>query len=220
MKSSLTVFARYAGLAGLPAFFPAFARAAWLEILPEFIPFKYNSFSANAACQSYFATQAVQAQVARAAGNGTITRLPPIHTFQSVTDYTVSTQAVVSGQYARLPANGSELTLFDLKRVIRPGPLVDRSRETIVERLPPAAPRVQDDARHQCRLVLAGGRRTLDRGRRSDEGRTWARPRLPARRVLPVPRRDSVPGDGPTLRVTPRSPGELRSPPRNPDAPR
>ncbi|WP_193557301.1 hypothetical protein [Microvirga pakistanensis] len=141
MKSSLTVFARYAGLAGLPAFFPAFARAAWLEILPEFNPFKYNSFPVNAARQSYLVTQAAQAQVARAAGNGTITRLPRIHTFQSVVDYTVSTQAVVSGLYARLPANGSELTRFDLNRVIRLGPLVDRSMETIVERLLPAAPR-------------------------------------------------------------------------------
>jgi alpha-beta hydrolase superfamily lysophospholipase len=137
----ITVFARYAGVAGWPAFFPAFARAAWLEILPEFNPFKYNSFPVNAARQSYLLTQAVQGQVIRAAGDGSIGRLPPIHTFQSVADYTVSTQAVVSGLYARLPANGSELTLFDINRAIRLGPLVDRSMETIVERLLPAAPR-------------------------------------------------------------------------------
>ncbi len=34
-----------------------------------------------------------------------------------------------------------ELTLFDINRTIRLGPLVDRSMETIVERLLPAAPR-------------------------------------------------------------------------------
>jgi alpha-beta hydrolase superfamily lysophospholipase len=137
----ITVFARYAGIAGWPAFFPAFARAAWLDVLPEFNPFKYNSFPVNGARQSYLVTQALQGQIARAAGNGTIGHLPPIHTFQSVVDFTVSTQAIVSGLYARLPANGSELTLFDLNRAIRLGPLVDRSTETVVERLLPAAPR-------------------------------------------------------------------------------
>ncbi|MGO4815971.1 alpha/beta hydrolase, partial [Cupriavidus sp. 2MCAB6] len=39
----ITAFARFAGLAGLPAILPAFAKAAWLSVLPEFNPFKYNS---------------------------------------------------------------------------------------------------------------------------------------------------------------------------------
>jgi alpha-beta hydrolase superfamily lysophospholipase len=137
----ITAFARYAGIAGWPSFFPAFAKAAWLDIMPEFNPFKYNSFPVNAARQSYLLTQAVQGEVARAAATGSISRLPPIHTFQSVVDYTVSTQAVVSSLYARLPANGSELTLFDINRAIRLGPLIDRSMETIIDRLLPAAPR-------------------------------------------------------------------------------
>ena len=45
----ITSFARFAGLAGLPVMFPAFAKAAWLGILPEFNPFKYNSFPVNGA---------------------------------------------------------------------------------------------------------------------------------------------------------------------------
>ena len=40
----VTAFARFAGLTGLPAVFPAFARAAWLNVVPEFNPYKYNSF--------------------------------------------------------------------------------------------------------------------------------------------------------------------------------
>ncbi|VTR42766.1 Uncharacterised protein [Serratia fonticola] len=40
----VTSFARFAGIAGWPAIFPAFAKAAWLGIVPEFNPFKYNSF--------------------------------------------------------------------------------------------------------------------------------------------------------------------------------
>lgn len=137
----ITVFARYAGLAGLPAFFPAFARAAWLDVLPEFNPFKYNSFPVNGARQAYQVTQALQDQLNRAIADGTIAALPPIHTFQSVADFTVSTRAIVTNLYARLPANGSELTLFDLNRSIGLGPLIDRSMETIVARLLPQAPR-------------------------------------------------------------------------------
>jgi len=137
----ITIFARYAGLAGLPAFFPAFARAAWLDVLPEFNPFKYNSFPVNGARQAYQVTQALQEELNRAMADGSIAALPPVHTFQSVVDFTVSTRALVTNLYARLPANGSELTLFDLNRAIGLGPLIDRSMETIVERLLPPAPR-------------------------------------------------------------------------------
>src|SRR5512137_1857298 len=47
----ITSFARFAGLAGLPAALPRFAKAAWLANLPEFNPFKYNSFPVNGATQ-------------------------------------------------------------------------------------------------------------------------------------------------------------------------
>ncbi len=48
----VTAFARFAGFAGLPAMLPAFAKAAWLNISPEYNPYKYNSFPVNAARQS------------------------------------------------------------------------------------------------------------------------------------------------------------------------
>jgi hypothetical protein len=48
----ITRFARFSGLAGFPAILPAFAKAAWLGIVPEFNPFKYNSFPVNGARQS------------------------------------------------------------------------------------------------------------------------------------------------------------------------
>ena len=44
------------------------------------------------------------------------TALPPILTFQSVADATVSTPAVLAALYAQLPANGSEIVLFDINR--------------------------------------------------------------------------------------------------------
>ena len=45
----ITSFARFAGLAALPAYLPTFAKAAWLSVVPEFNPFKYNSFPVNGA---------------------------------------------------------------------------------------------------------------------------------------------------------------------------
>jgi alpha-beta hydrolase superfamily lysophospholipase len=61
----ITRVARYADLAGLPAMLPAFAKAAWLGIVPEFNPFKYNSFPANGARQSYRLTRDLQVRIAR-----------------------------------------------------------------------------------------------------------------------------------------------------------
>ncbi len=40
----VTAFARFAGLAGLPSIFPAFARAAWLNVAPEFNPSSTTPF--------------------------------------------------------------------------------------------------------------------------------------------------------------------------------
>ncbi len=56
--------------------------------------------------------------------------MPPVLTFQSVVDFTVSTQAVVSALYGNLPANGSELVLFDVNRNARLGPLLRSASRT------------------------------------------------------------------------------------------
>lgn len=125
----ITRFARFAGLAGLPAILPAFAKAAWLSIVPEFNPFKYNSFPINAARQSYELTQALQGEVLARQRDGSLARLPPIISFHSVLDFTVSTRALINALYARLPENGSELVLFDLNRATKLGPLFRRGVE-------------------------------------------------------------------------------------------
>ena len=112
----LTEFARFSGVAGWPAIVPAFAKAAWLDIVPEYNPFKYNSFPVNAARESFRLTAALHDAVAAADADGSIRRLPPILTFQSLVDSTVSTPAVVRELYDHLPNNGSELVIFDINR--------------------------------------------------------------------------------------------------------
>lgn len=137
----LTRFARFAGFAGLPAILPPFAKAAWLGIVPEFNPFKYNSFPVNGARQAHQLTVALQERIARYAGEGRLDRLPPVLTFQSVMDFTVTTRAVVSALYAHLPANGSELVLFDLNRAAKLSPLLRADAETLLTRILPPTPR-------------------------------------------------------------------------------
>ncbi|MBP2316759.1 alpha/beta hydrolase [Azospirillum soli] len=137
----ITAFARFAGLAGLPAMFPPFAKAAWLSVVPEFNPFKYNSFPVNGARQSHLLTSALQSKVASRAADGRLAELPPILTFQSVMDFTVSTRAILSGLYAHLPANGSELVLFDVNRNTKFGPLLSSASDTMLARVLPDPPR-------------------------------------------------------------------------------
>ena len=136
----ITRFARFAGLAGLPAILPPFANAAWLDIVPEFNPFKYNSFPVNGARQSYRLTDALQTQIQRMSGAGTLAGVPPVLTFQSVIDFTVSTPAVINALYAHLPDNGSELVLFDVNRTVTFEPLLRPSTYTALEALTPTTP--------------------------------------------------------------------------------
>jgi alpha-beta hydrolase superfamily lysophospholipase len=136
----ITRFARFAGLAALPAILPPFANAAWLSIVPEFNPFKYNSFPVNGARQSYRLTDALQAQIQRLARASRLGALPPVMTFQSVIDFTVSTPAILTGLYAFLPDNGSEIVLFDVNRTLKFAPLLRQSAYVAVERLTPSAP--------------------------------------------------------------------------------
>jgi alpha-beta hydrolase superfamily lysophospholipase len=137
----ITRFARFAGLAGLPAMLPPFAGAAWLSNLQEFNPFKYNSFPVNGARQSYLLTDALQAQIQRLAREGRLGSMPPVLTFQSVIDFTVSTPAILAALYAFLPDNGSEIVLFDVNRTVKFGPLLRPSAYVALDRLTPTEPR-------------------------------------------------------------------------------
>jgi alpha-beta hydrolase superfamily lysophospholipase len=137
----ITAFARFAGFAALPAILPKFAKAAWLGILPEFNPFKYNSFPVNGARQSWDLSQALQEQIRRLAQGDGLASLPPVLTFQSVVDFTVSTRAIITSLYLHLPANGSELVLFDMNRSVKLGVLLSSAADAVLERILPPPPR-------------------------------------------------------------------------------
>ena len=167
-------YARFAGLAGLPAVFPAFAKAAWLDLLPEYNPFKYNSFPVNGARQSYQLTVALQEQLLSASRRDGLRGLPPLLTFQSVVDATVSTSAVVESLYRLVPDNGSELVLFDINRSVDFGPLLRPDASLALARLLPPPPRTYRTA--VITNATASSREVVERVIEAGGREEWVRP--------------------------------------------
>ncbi len=92
---------------------PYFEKFKWLSVLPEIDPFKFTSFPKRAAWEVHKISSRVHERLADPVQAA---RLPPVLTFQSVVDDTVGATAIVKTLYQRLPANGSELVLYDVNR--------------------------------------------------------------------------------------------------------
>lgn len=137
----VTFFARFAGIAGWPAFLPAFDRAAWFDLVPEYNPFKYNSFPVQGGRQSWALTEALRNRLDAAARGGRLRELPPILSFQSVADSTVSARAVLTRLYDRLPANGSALVLYDVNRAATLAPMLRPAALGLADGLMPRGPK-------------------------------------------------------------------------------
>lgn len=163
----ITPFASLVGLAALPAILPPFQEARWLNILPEFNPFKYNSFPVNAARQSYRLTQALQNSILRHERAGHLDGLPPILAFQSVLDHTVVARDLVDKLYAHLPANGSELVLFDVNRSAQLTLMLNGAARDALGSLLPPGPRT-----YRTRVITNASPATLDMVARVTEAGT------------------------------------------------
>ncbi|HUL82372.1 MAG TPA: alpha/beta fold hydrolase [Gammaproteobacteria bacterium] len=120
-------------LSGL-AFIPAFEKSRWLDVLPEYDPYKYNSFPVNAANQIYTVTRTLRSELDEARARKRLDAMPRVVLFQSVVDSTVTAGEVVRGLLSYLPPRGHELVVFDVNRyeqleaLIAPGPLVALER--------------------------------------------------------------------------------------------
>jgi alpha-beta hydrolase superfamily lysophospholipase len=114
---------------------PYFEKARWLDVIPEYNPVKYNSFPANAAQQTFVVTRDLQQRLGRLGADGRLANFPPVLTFQSLVDATVSTPAIVANLYDRLPKNGSALVLFDFNRLARLDPFIRPEDHALIPRL-------------------------------------------------------------------------------------
>lgn len=106
---------------------PGLDRLAWNEILPEYDPFKYNSFTINAAVQVYGLTEEMESGLEALEAHNRLGELPPILTIQSVVDSTIPPVPSLSRVYGRIRGARNELVLFDVNReasaatMLRPG---------------------------------------------------------------------------------------------------
>jgi alpha-beta hydrolase superfamily lysophospholipase len=110
---AITPIARVANWHAALSWLPYFEQFKWSSILPEVDPFKFTSFPKRAAWEIYNISKRTHSKLEQATEAA---KLPPILTFQSLVDNTVTTRAIVSILYDRLPANGSELVIYDVNR--------------------------------------------------------------------------------------------------------
>ena len=114
---------------------PYFEKAKWTDVLPEYNPYKYNSFPANAGWQTWDLTSRLEGQLKKLSDAGRAGELPKILTFQSLVDATVSTPALVDRLFARLTTEGSELVLFDVSRTSNLKPFLKPDSEALLSRI-------------------------------------------------------------------------------------
>ena len=119
---------------------PGLEKLAWLDVAPEYDPYKYNSFPVNAGQQIYELTRAIDERLTRLAVSGPVTGFPRTLIFQSVADATVSPQAVIRVLLSRLAAEGHGLVAFDINRVADAVPLLRPGSANPAERLLHGAP--------------------------------------------------------------------------------
>ena len=140
---------------------PGLDGLAYLSVMDEFDPFKYNSFATNAGAQVHRITRDVDRRLQALAQNPVATgKLPPILVFKSTVDATVTTNAVVDNLLMHLPAERNELVLFDINRnaaimsallVADPGPLTNRLMTD--PELPFAVTFISNENPHSTRVV-------------------------------------------------------------------
>lgn len=114
---------------------PGLEQVAWTNLLPEFDPFNYNSFSANASVQVHRMTRSVSARVRALSAAGPITGFPKVLLLLSAVDSTVSTDAAVDHLLAHLAPEGHELLLYDINRYAIKSPLIVSDPGPLIQRL-------------------------------------------------------------------------------------
>ena len=191
---------------------PGLGGLAWLQILPEFDPYKYNSFATNASDLVHRLTESVNGRVAALVQSERAGELPPMLIFKSTVDATVTNEAVVGRLLSRLPPRRNELVLFDINRaaakssllVADPGPWTQR---LMADASLPFAIRLVTNVHDETNAVVVRYKAAFSGGAQ-DEARpslAWPPDVLSLSHVaLPFPPDDPLYGEGP-----PTDPGRI-----------
>ena len=108
--------AALSGFKNMLANIPGFEELAFLQVQPEFDPFKYNSFATNAGNIVYRLTRSVANRIRKRAATDPDRVLPPTLVIKSAVDATVTNDATVDNLLKHLKPNRHELLLFDINR--------------------------------------------------------------------------------------------------------
>ncbi len=193
-----------AGFKNSLAALPGLDGLAYLSVMEEFDPYKYNSFATNAGAQVHRITRDVDRRLQALAQNpGATGELPRILVFKSTVDATVTTDAVVDNLLMRLATDRNKLVLFDINRntaiistllVSDPGPLTNRLMAD--PKLPFAVTFISNENPHSTRVVARHKKPfSLAAAATEDLGLSWPRDVVSLSHVaLPFPPDDPLYG--------------------------
>ena len=120
---------RVGHLLGLP-------KLEWNSLSPEYDPFKYGSFAVNAGDQVYRVCNEVQKQFdAYEQGTKPKKAFPPVLSFASIVDSTITIPAIVDNLYKRLPKGNHTLVLFDINHKFSMNHLVKQGTSKTLDTL-------------------------------------------------------------------------------------
>ncbi|RLT93805.1 MAG: alpha/beta hydrolase [Ketobacter sp.] len=194
---------------------PGFGKLAWQSVQPEYDPFKYNSFSLNAAEQVYRLTQSITQRLEQARQTGQLERFPPTQVFTSAVDATVSVAATVQGLMGKLSGDQYQLVMYDVNQESNTRFLFAPHAVAVVEqllaqtlpfRLEVLTNGPTDSARLVRQVKAAGADEVLEQA----TDLVWPASLYSLSHVaLPFAPSDPVYGDVPTLEGRPQSLGNV-----------
>ena len=127
--------AKFANLHRILSHLEIFHKARWLDIQPEYDPYKYNSFTKNAGRQISLLLSQLYTDIDNLKSAGITMQLPRIISFQSLVDATVSTTDLIDKLYAAINNENSELVLFDVNQMSYYKELIRYKPEEVIDAL-------------------------------------------------------------------------------------
>lgn len=126
--------AAFARFQRLVAWLPGLEKLGWTAVLPEYDPYKYNSFPVFAGEQIHALTSTLEPRILEHAASGSLEDFPRVLAFQSVVDATIVPRSVVQGLMRHLETE-AELVLFDVNRKSEIAPFLRTAHETFLQEL-------------------------------------------------------------------------------------
>lgn len=128
-----------------------FEKFEWQDVLPEYDPYKYNSFPKVAGRETHELALMAQERLRQLADSRSRQQYPPVLAFVSLVDATVFTEDTVKHLFQRLNRPEDELVLYDINRLSGVDQLLKSEHQTLLRT-------IWDDTERGFRLTLVTNR--------------------------------------------------------------